>query len=168
MKKLVSVAEFAKMCGKPKAEIYSILEKAEYQCFLVVENGLKKVDVSLIDRIADRKPEAEVKKEEGAETLPKSASKPHQSTDEASLNATITALSARIAELEEIIIEKDKTIQEMSLKMADMAVSTQAITEKALNAVNQQQILTAIATKKLPWYRRLLGIGKKDEEEIRM
>ena len=56
----------------------------------------------------------------------------------------------------------------MSLKMADMAVSTQSITEKALNAVNQQQILTAIATKKLPWYRRLLGIGKKDEEEIRM
>lgn len=157
MNKLVSIAEFAKMCGKPKAEVYKMLAEETNKPFVSVVDGMKMVDIAILDK----KPEAEVKKEEFAEV-------PHQSTDETSLNATITALTARIEELEEIIIEKDKTIQEMSLKMADMAVSTQAITEKALNAVNQQQILTAIATKKLPWYRRLLGIGKKDEEEIRM
>ena len=157
MNKLVSIAEFAKMCGKPKAEVYKMLAEETNKPFVSVVDGMKMVDIAILDK----KPEAEVKKEEFAEV-------PHQSTDEASYKETITALSARIAELEEIIIEKDKTLQEMSLKMADMAVSTQAITEKALNAVNQQQILTAIATKKLPWYRRLLGIGKKDEEEIRM
>lgn len=157
MNKLVSIAEFAKMCGKPKAEVYKMLAEEANKPFVSVVDGMKMVDTAILDK----KPEAEVKKEEFAEM-------PHQSTDEASLNATITALTARIEELEEIIIEKDRTIQEMSLKMADMAVSTQAITEKALNAVNQQQILTAIATKKLPWYRRLLGIGRKDEEEIRM
>lgn len=149
MKKMVSVAEFAKMADKPKAEVYSILEKPEYQCYVSVENGLKKIDTRLLDVLQGKIPEVEDNKEECAEM-------PHHSTKEA-----ITALSSRIAELEAIIIDKDKTIQEMSLKMADMAVNTQTITEKALNAVNQQQILTAIATKKLPWYKRLLGTGKE-------
>lgn len=159
-KRLVSVAEFAKMADKPKAEVYSILEKAEYQGFLVVENGLKKVDISLLELLNGRMPEAK----ESAESQPKTAEKPHQSTDEARDKETITALSARIAELEELVIEKDKTIQEMSLKMAEMAMNTQAITEKALNAVSQQQYLTAITAKKLPWYKKLLGVGKMNEE----
>lgn len=154
---MVSIAEFAKMCGKPKAEVYKILEKEDFRKYAVVENGLKKVDTSLLDVLQGKIPEAQDKKEEFAEV-------PHQSTDEASYKETITALSARIAELEEIIIEKDRQIQEMSLKLADMAQSSQAIAEKALNAVNQQQILTAIATKKLPWYRRLLG-GKSNTNE---
>lgn len=156
-KQMVSIAEFAKMCGKPKAEVYKILEKEDFRKYAVVENGLKKVDTSLLDVLQGKIPEAQDKKEEFAEV-------PHQSTDEARDKETITALTARIAELEEELKVKDNTIMELSLKLAEMAQKTQDITEKALNAVNQQQILTALTAKKLPWYRRLLG-GKSNTNE---
>lgn len=149
-KKMVSIAEFAKLCGKPKAEVYRMLSDEANKPFVSMVDGMKMVDITILEK----KPEEEVKGKENAEM-------PHQSTNEASDNETITALSARIAELERIIEEKDKTIQEMSLNMADMAQKSQDITEKALNAINQQQILTAIATKKLPWYKRLLATGKE-------
>lgn len=156
-KQMVSIAEFAKMCGKPKAEVYKILEKEDFRKYAVVENGLKKVDTSLLDVLQGKIPEAQDKKEEFAEV-------PHHSTDEARDKETITALSARIEELEEELKVKDNTIMELSLKLAEMAQKTQDITEKALNAVNQQQILTALTAKKLPWYRRLLG-GKSNTNE---
>nr|CDL65611.1 unnamed protein product [uncultured bacterium] len=162
MNKLVSIAEFAKMCGKPKAEVYKMLAEETNKPFVSVVDGMKMVDIAILDK----KPEEEDKKEEGAESLPKSAQKPQQSTDEASTHATITALTARIEELEEELKVKDNTIMELSLKLAEMAQKTQEISEKALNTVAQQQYLTAITAKRLPWYKRFLAIGKaKDERE---
>lgn len=156
-KKMVSIAEFAKMCGKPKAEVYRMLAEEANKPFVSVVDGMKMVDIAILEK----KPEAEDKKEECAEV-------PHQNTDEASDKETITALSARIAELEEELKVKDNTIMDLSLKLAEMAQKTQEISEKALNTVAQQQYLTAIATKKLPWYKRILTLGRGKEDENRM
>lgn len=159
-KKLVSVAEFAKLAEMPKAKVYSILEKAEYRNYISVNDGLKMVDVALLDVLNGNIPEAK----ESAESQPKTADKPHLPHDEASTNATITALSAEIEELKATIAEKDRQIQDLSLRLAEMAQKSQDITEKALNAVNQQQILTAMTQKKMPWYKRLLPIGRGKTE----
>lgn len=160
-KKLVSIAEFAKMCGKPKAEVYRMLAEEANKPFVSMVDGMKMVDTAILEK----KPEAEDKKEECAESQPKTAIQPDTPPDEASTHATITALSARIEELEEELKLKDNTIMELSLKLAEMAQKTQEISEKALNTVAQQQYLTAIATKKLPWYKRLLPIGRGRENE---
>lgn len=79
-------------------------------------------------------------------------------------SAMVRHLLGQLRKADELIEQKDKQIHEMSLQLAEMAVKTQEITEKALNTINQQQILTVIATKKVPWYKRLLGAGKNNED----
>lgn len=69
-------------------------------------------------------------------------------------------LLGQLRKADEIIEQRDKQIHELSLQLAEMAVKTHAITEQALQTVNQQQILTVMATKKVPWYKRLLSAGK--------
>lgn len=61
------------------------------------------------------------------------------------------------------ISEQQEKITNLSLELAEMAKKCQEITDKALTTVNQQQILTAMVTKKEPWYKRLLSAGKQKE-----
>lgn len=75
-------------------------------------------------------------------------------------SAMVRHLLGQLRKADEIIEQRDKQIHELSLQLAEMAVKTHAITEQALQTVNQQQILTAMATKKTPWYKRLLSAGK--------
>lgn len=78
-------------------------------------------------------------------------------------SAMVRHLLGELRKADDLIAERDKQIHELSLQLAEMATKTHAITEQALQTVNQQQILTAIATKKVPWYKRLLSAGKKNE-----
>ena len=75
-------------------------------------------------------------------------------------SAMVRHLLGQLRKADEIIEQRDKQIHELSLQLAEMAVKTHAITEQALQTVNQQQILTVMATKKTPWYKRLLSAGK--------
>ena len=79
-------------------------------------------------------------------------------------SAMIRHLLGQLRKADDIIAERDKQIHELSLQLAEMAVKTHEITDKALNTINQQQILTVIATKKVPWYKRLLSAGRSNED----
>lgn len=142
----VSVAEITKLTGKPKAEIYRLLKEDTYCKYVFIENGLKMVDTAFVDAL-NGVVKPEVTEEE------KHSPKEEEKEDNAD----------EIEMLKEIIKEKDRQIQELSLRLAEMAQKTQEITEKALNTVAQQQILAAMAQKKqIPWYKRLLPIGKHE------
>lgn len=75
-------------------------------------------------------------------------------------SAMIRHLLEELRKADETIAERDKEIHRLSLELAEMATKSQQITEQALQTVNQQQILTAMTTKKIPWYKRLLSAGK--------
>lgn len=79
-------------------------------------------------------------------------------------SAMVRHLLGQLRKADEIIEQRDKQIHELSLQLAEMAVKTHAITEQALQTVNQQQILTVMATKKVPWYKRLLSAGKVSKD----
>lgn len=72
----------------------------------------------------------------------------------------INSLLEQLEEAKRTITEKDNQIQELSAKLAEMAVKSQEIADKALNTIHQQQILTAMTARKLPWYKRLLNNGE--------
>lgn len=170
------------MCGKPKAEVYRMLAEEANKPFVSIVDGMKMVDIAILEK----KPEAEDKKEECAEV-------PQQNTDEADsandetaedeeeeyknylirhneeLAEMVRHLLAELRKADDTIAERDKQIHKLSLELAEMATKTHEITDKALNTVAQQQYLTALAQKnKLPWYKRLLPIGRGKEDEIRM
>ena len=71
----------------------------------------------------------------------------------------INSLLEQLEEAKRTIREQESQIQELSIKLADMAMKSQEIADKALNTIHQQQILTAITAKKMPWYKRLLSKG---------
>ena len=71
----------------------------------------------------------------------------------------INSLLEQLEEAKRTIREQESQIQELSNKLADMAMKSQEIADKALNTIHQQQILTAITAKKMPWYKRLLSKG---------
>lgn len=71
----------------------------------------------------------------------------------------INSLLEQLEEAKRTIREQEIQIQELSSKLAEMAMKSQEIADKALNTIHQQQILTAITAKKMPWYKRLLNKG---------
>lgn len=80
-------------------------------------------------------------------------------------SAMIRHLLGELRKADQKIAERDETIHRLSLELAEMATKSHTITEQALQTVNQQQILTAMAQKKTPWYKRLLGAGKTERNE---
>ena len=193
-KKTVSVSAFAKMAGISKAKVYSLIAQEEHKKYVSTENGLKMVDVGLLDVLNGKKPKAddttpqENKSPAEAEEKPRNEYRedPIEDYNEGDIDETdpqeydgdenrqrwlvqelketsamVRHLLGQLRKADDIIAEKDRQIHEMSIQLAEMAIKTQEITEKALNTVNQQQILTAIATKKTPWYKRLLSAGKE-------
>lgn len=193
-KKTVSVSAFAKMAGKTKAEVYNLIAREEYKKFVSTENGLKMVDVGLLDVLNGNKPKAddttpqENKSPVEAEAQPRRKQKelPIEEYDEGDIDendpdeydgaeyrqrylveqckeqsAMIRHLLGELRKADQKIAERDETIHRLSLELAEMATKSHAITEQALQTVNQQQILTAMTTKKTPWYKRLLTAGKE-------
>lgn len=71
----------------------------------------------------------------------------------------INSLLEQLEEAKRTIRKQESQIQELSSKLAEMAMKSQEIADKALNTIHQQQILTAITAKKMPWYKRLLSKG---------
>ena len=71
----------------------------------------------------------------------------------------INSLLEQLEEAKRTIRKQESQIQELSSKLAEMAMKYQEIADKALNTIHQQQILTAITAKKMPWYKRLLSKG---------
>ena len=193
-KKMVSVSAFAKMAGKTKAEVYSLIAREENKKFVSTENGMKMVDVGLLDVLNGKKAEiddttppednspVEATEQPHNEEQPKRERK--ETPDEGDIDendpneydgaeyrqkylveqckeqsAMIRHLLEELRKANQKIAERDETIHRLSLELAEMATKSQAITEQALKTVNQQQILTAMTTKKNPWYKRLLSKG---------
>lgn len=178
------------MCGKPKAEVYRMLAEEANKEYVSVIDGVKMIDTRLLDVLQGNIPEAEDK---DAESQPKTADQPDIPHDEAEtaddeaeedeekeyhdylirhneeLSEMVRHLLAQLRKADDTIAERDKQIHKLSLELAEMATKTHEITDKALNTVAQQQYLTALAQKnKLPWYKRLLPIGRGKEDENRM
>lgn len=201
---MVSVSAFAKMAGKKKAEVYNLIAREEYKKFVSTENGLKMVDVGLLDLLNGKKaktddttpPEdnspVEATEQPHSEEQPKREHKetPIEDYDEGDIDendpdeydgaeyrqrylveqckeqsATIRHLLGELRKADQKIAERDETIHRLSLELAEMAIKSHTITEQALQTVNQQQILTAMAQKRTPWYKRLLGAGKGKDNE---
>lgn len=199
-KKMVSVSAFAKMAGKTKTEVYSLIAREENKKFVSTENGMKMVDVGLLDVLNGKKaktddttpPEdnspVEATEQPHNEEQPKRPYKetPIEEYDEGDIDendpdeydgaeyrqrylveqckeqsAMIRHLLGELRKADQKIAERDETIHRLSLELAEMATKSHAITEQALQTVNQQQILTAMTTKKTPWYKRLLSAGKE-------
>ena len=202
-KKMVSVSAFAKMAGRTKAEVYSLIARKENKKFVSTENGMKMVDVGLLDVLNGKKagmddttpPEdnspVEATEQPHSEEQPKRERKetPIEEYDEGDIDendpdeydgaeyrqrylveqckeqsAMIRHLLGELRKADQKIAERDETIHRLSLELAEMATKSHSITEQALQTVNQQQILTAMAQKKTPWYKRLLGAGKGKED----
>jgi len=203
-KKMVSVSAFAKMAGKTKAEVYSLIAREENKKFVSTENGMKMVDVGLLDVLNGKKAEmddttppennspVEATEQPHNEEQPKRERKetPIEDYDEGDIDendpdeydgaeyrqrylveqckeqsAMIRHLLGELRKADQKIAERDETIHRLSLELAEMATKSHTITEQALQTVNQQQILTAMAQKKTPWYKRLLGAGKGKDNE---
>ena len=205
-KKMVSVSAFAKMAGKTKAEVYSLIAREENKKFVSTENGMKMVDVGLLDVLNGKKAktddttppednqpvEAEGQPHSEEQEQPKRPYKetPIEEYDEGDIDendpdeydgaeyrqrylveqckeqsAMIRHLLGELRKADQKIAERDETIHRLSLELAEMATKSHTITEQALQTVNQQQILTAMAQKKTPWYKRLLGAGKTERNE---
>lgn len=197
-KKMVSVSAFAKMAGIPKAKVYSLIAQEEHKKYVSTENGLKMVDVGLLDVLNGKKAEidnttppednspVEATEQPHNEEQPKRERKetPIEEYDEGDIDkndpdeyngaeyqqrylveqckeqsAMIRHLLEELRKANQKIAERDETIHRLSLELAEMATKSHAITEQALKTVNQQQILTAMTTKKNPWYKRLLSKG---------
>ena len=71
----------------------------------------------------------------------------------------INSLLEQLEEAKRTIRKQESQIQELSSKLAERAMKSEEIADKALNTIHQQQILTAITAKKMPWYKRLLSKG---------
>lgn len=195
-KKMVSVSAFAKMAGIPKAKVYSLIAQEEHKKYVSMENGLKMVDVGLLDVLNGEKPKAddttphEDKSPAEAEEQPRRPYKedPIEEYDEGDIDendpdeydgeeyrqrylvrqckeqsAMIRHLLGELRKADQKITERDETIHRLSLELAEMSIKSHTIIEQALQTVNQQQILTAMTTKKTPWYKRLLSAGNKNE-----
>lgn len=195
-KKMVSVSAFAKMAGIPKAKVYSLIAQEEHKEYVSTENGLKMVDVGLLDVLNGEKPKAndttphEDKSPAEAEAQPRRPYKedPIEEYDEGDIDendpdeydgeeyrqrylvrqckeqsAMIRHLLGELRKADQKITERDETIHRLSLELAEMSIKSHTIIEQALQTVNQQQILTAMTTKKTPWYKRLLSAGNKNE-----
>ena len=193
-KKMVSVSAFAKMAGIPKAKVYSLIAQEEHKKYVSTENGLKMVDVGLLDVLNGEKPKAndttphEDKSPAEAEAQPRRPYKedPIEEYDEGDIDendpdeydgeeyrqrylvrqckeqsAMIRHLLGELRKADQKITERDETIHRLSLELAEMSIKSHTIIEQALQTVNQQQILTAMTTKKTPWYKRLLTAGKE-------
>lgn len=197
-KKMVSVSAFAKMAGIPKAKVYSLIAQEEHKKYVSTENGLKMVDVGLLDVLNGKKAEidnttppednspVEATEQPHNEEQPKRERKetPIEEYDEGDIDendpdeyngaeyrqkylleqckeqsAMIRHLLEELRKANQKIAERDETIHRLSLELAEMATKSHEITEQALKTVNQQQILTAMTTKKNPWYKRLLSKG---------
>ena len=184
-KKTVNVSAFAKMAGKPKAEVYSLIAREEYKRFVSTENGLKMIDVGLLDVLNGVKAKVDDTTPPEDKSPVEATGQPHseeqtKSTPIEDYNAPdkyeylveqckeqsvmIQHLLGELRKADTKLAEKDEIIQRLSLELAEMATKSQSVIEQALQTVNQQQILTAMATKKLPWYKRLLGTGKAGKE----
>ena len=182
------------MAGIPKAKVYSLIAQEEHKKYVSTENGLKMVDVGLLDVLNGEKPKAndttphEDKSPAEAKAQPRRPYKetPIEEYDEGDIDendpdeydgaeyrqrylveqckeqsAMIRHLLGELRKADQKIAERDETIHRLSLELAEMATKSHAITEQALQTVNQQQILTAMTTKKTPWYKRLLTAGKE-------
>ena len=193
-KKTVSVSAFAKMAGIPKAKVYSLIAQEEHKKYVSTENGLKMVDVGLLDVLNGEKPKANGTTPHEEKSPAKAEAQPHrpykedpiEEYDEGDIDendpdeydgeeyrqrylvrqckeqsAMIRHLLGELRKADQKITERDETIHRLSLELAEMSIKSHTIIEQALQTVNQQQILTAMTTKKTPWYKRLLTAGKE-------
>lgn len=185
----ISIAEFAKRQGISKSHAYKLMKKPEYQQYLKEMNGRMLISAETPLEIAskpeenasiqleipdfaskDKKPEEKVSIPVEADKKPEEEEKPVENANipeethgiAVSASADIEYYKKRIETLEAIIADKDKIIQDNTATITLLLERQQELTEKALQVATQAQYLQAIQ-KKTPWYRRLLGGGKKNE-----
>lgn len=141
----ILLSDFAKSNGLTEEQARKLLKTAENIQFYKAVNG--KELVSTLFKIGSKP------KEENSEKEQETYNNYQQEID---------SLRQQLIEAQQTIIEKDAKIEKLTDDLAEMAKKVSDITDKALTTINQQQILTAMTTKKIPWYKRLLGQAERD------
>lgn len=141
----ILLSDFAKSNGLTEEQARKLLKRAENIQFYKAVNG--KELVSTLFKIGNNPEEENRDKEQ--ETYN-------------NYQQEIESLRQQLIEAQQTIIEKDAKIEKLTDDLTEMAKKVSDITDKALTTINQQQILTAMTTKKIPWYKRLLGQAERD------
>lgn len=176
--KYISIAEYAKRQGVSKSYVYSLIKLPEYQPYISERNGRKLVlESMLIDNgKKDKKPEESTSIQlelEGFTSIPEESDKKPVEEAQKPAETHGKAISAdkdlieyykkRIETLESIVADKDRQLQENTATISLLLERQQELTEKALQVATQAQYLQALPQKKQGFFRRLLGIGRKEE-----
>lgn len=77
------------------------------------------------------------------------------------LSATLTYLTAQLAEKDRIIAEKDEHIRDLTKKLADLAEKSHDVAEKSVTALQQRNFLEAQSQLPPPEKRSIFTLFKK-------
>jgi hypothetical protein len=154
MNSYITVKEFAKRIKLNKAAAYNLLLKEEYKDFIVIENGVKKVNIDIIQAIQGKKPPKQ-EPPQVKENTPKEENKDF-----------ISFLIEENKELKQTIAEKEKKIEELTKIITELTSKSHDLIEKSLTITAQQQYLTAAQQQEKPkekGFKRLFSRRKEKE-----
>ena len=164
----ISIMEFADLAGVSITELFGDVMRGNLNGFYKEVDRNTYISIQALERY--QKPQEAPAEEDGNEDLEEipedeEAMFPNYLLKQnKELSEMVVHLLGELRKADEKIAERDNQINKLSLELAEMATKSQAITEQALQTINQQQILTAIATKKTPWYKRLLSAGQAGKD----
>lgn len=155
----VTVSKFSKISKIPKATIYTLIAKEEYQKYVIETNGIKRISLELLE-VLDKSniEDFQETKEQGKEVK-----KPLSNDTE------IDRLRKEVQELKETISEKDKQIIELASKFAELASQAQVIAGQAQVLqlsekndvrglqVGEEETIQEQQQKKQGFFKRLFG-----------
>ena len=148
----ISIMEFADLANVSLPDLFGEVLRGSLDGLYKEIDRNTYISIKALSRY-QKAPESQPEEETPAPEIP-----PEMDDKESYINSLLEQLE----EAKRTITEKDNQIQELSAKLAEMAVKSQEIADKALNTIHQQQILTAMTARKLPWYKRLLNKGSND------
>lgn len=157
MNSYITVKELAKRMKINKAAAYNLISKDEYKDFIVIENGVKKVSIDIIQAIQGVKPPKQ-EPPQVKENTPKEENKDF-----------IAFLIEENKELKQTIADKEKQIEELTKTITELTSKSHDLIEKSLTITAQQQYLTAAQQQDKPKesrFKRLFSRKKADESEI--
>lgn len=116
-KRKVTVSVFSKISKIPKATLYNLLAKEEYQKYITEESGVKRISLDLL----------EVLKQTNTSNSNKSKGQDKEKKEPLSDNGELERLRQEVQELKNTINEKDRQIAEFASRFADLASQAQMI-----------------------------------------
>ena len=143
MKEYISVAEFSKRINESKAKAYSIIEQEQYNKYVSIIDGTKRVSPDLVEFYLNGFIEVPIDDIEDIFNKEKDNKLEPKEEIDIDYIYLLEQQNKKIEELERQIQEKDKVILDYANKFAEMATQAQNIAVSALNTTGQAQYLQA-------------------------